>query len=213
MLVEAVDVNPYENEQLLNMPDGILRPGGFELTKRLVRHAKLMSDARILDIGCGLGSSAAFLARVGFDVVGIDKSRSLIGQGRKRFPKLCLIESSAEKMPFEDDSFDAALIECSLSMMDVDVVLKNIMRILRPHGQLLMSDVFFRTEDEFRFLLRRHGFELVLFEDKTIVFEEFVAQLIMSTGSLDTLFDCGQWMEIKKAKPRYCLAIARKRIG
>jgi len=205
--------NPYENAGLQNMPDMLLRPGGLEMTKQLIWLAKLKPGARILDLGCGFGGSAAFLSNLGFNVVGIDKSRALIKRGRELFPELRLFEGNAENIPLEGERFDAALLECSLSLMDVDSVLPEVSDILHPNGLLLISDVFYRTEEEYYRLLRPFGFEVTHFEDKTEFFGGFIAQLIMSTGSLDTLFDCEQWEEIKKSKPRYCLAVARKRNG
>ena len=193
------------------MPDGILRPGGFELTEQLVRLAKLKPGARILDVGCGFGGSVAYLSSLGYRVTGIDISEALLEHGRELYPDHRLFVSNAEYMPFEDETFDALLFECSLSLMDMDAVLTEALCILRPSGKLLISDVFYHSAEEFGKLLRLYGFEVTRIKDKTNVFEEFVAQLIMSTGSVDVLFDCEQWEEIKMAKPRYCLAIARKK--
>jgi len=213
MPAEAIKTDTYENEGLLNMPDGILHPGGYKLTERLLELAMLVPDARILDVGCGFGSSVAFLQKLGFAASGVDKSRTLLEHGRNRFPNLRLVESSAENMPFEDESFDAVFFECSLSLMDVSETLTEVLRILRPNGTLLISDVFFQNEQEFGEVLLNKGFMLTHFEDMSVVFEEFIAQVIMSTGSHNTLFDCEQWAEIIKAKPKYCLAIARQRNG
>ena len=215
-------MNPYKSEKLQNMPECAMRPGGIELTRRLITLAGLKPGARILDVGCGLGDSAAFLTGFGFDAVGVDSSRALTMRGRELFPGLYLIESEAENLPFGDSDFDAVLFECSLSLMDAPAALAEAARVMRLDGRLLVSDVFssvsgdytagicLRTRREFERLLLQSGFELYHFENMTNALESYAAQLIMSTGSMDAIFDCDQWAEIKKAKPEYCLAVARR---
>ena len=193
------------------MPDGLLRPGSLELTLQLIKHAKLKPGARVLDVGCGLGCSVAYLSSLGYRATGIDKSVALVERGRELCPNIRLIAANAEDMPFEDETFDALLFECSLSLMDMDAVLTETLCLLRPGGKLLISDVFCQSAEEFGDLLRIYGFEVTMFSDKSVVLDEFIAQVIMSTGSVDTLIDCEQWAEAKKVNPRYCLVVARKK--
>ena len=72
------------------------------------------SGARLLDIGCGLGREAFPLSDLGYDVVGIDISREVISQVRQlsaeKGYKIPFILYDGKKLPFPDDSFDAALI-------------------------------------------------------------------------------------------------------
>ena len=205
-------MNVYESERLIDMPDGLLRPGGFELTERLVSLARLSPGARILDVGCGIGSASDYLAGLGFEAVGVDISDVLTGRGRKLYPHIHIVTADAEKdLPFDDNSFDAVLFECSLSLMDAPAALKEAQRVMKQDGKLLISDVF---DKEGRLMCLTSGkkhkpfpFGFLHFEDRTDVFESFVAELIMNTGGVDALFDCTQWEKIKKEKPRYCLAV------
>ncbi len=121
-----------------------LHPGGLAGTRDLLRSARLEPGARLLDVGCGLGASAGVAAdQFGLDVTGVDASApvieraaSLAGDARVRWSMAAL-----PHLPFADDSFDAVLSECVLSTVDRPAALREIARILRPGGALLLSDV------------------------------------------------------------------------
>lgn len=69
--------------------EGYLSPGGEEGTERLARLAAPTIDARILDVGCGLGGAALWLAtEFGCSVTAFRKHRIGGGQFRARKPSL-----------------------------------------------------------------------------------------------------------------------------
>ena len=72
------------------------------------------SDARILDVGCGLGREAFALSDLGYDVVGIDVSKEVISQVKQlsadKGYSIPFHECDGEHLPFPDDSFDVVLI-------------------------------------------------------------------------------------------------------
>ena len=52
----------------------------------------------------------------------------------------------AEQLPFAAESFDIALCECSLCLFDnMNTALQQIHRVLRPGGQIGISDFFLNT--------------------------------------------------------------------
>jgi ubiquinone/menaquinone biosynthesis C-methylase UbiE len=64
-------------------------------------------EGRCLDLGCGTGLPTAAVADLGWSVVGVDVSSDLLGVARRR--GLEVLEASAEALPFDDASFDAAI--------------------------------------------------------------------------------------------------------
>jgi cyclopropane fatty-acyl-phospholipid synthase-like methyltransferase len=61
----------------------VLHPGGFEATDRLAKLCHINRDTRVLDIACGKGTSAVYLAKkYGCKVEGIDSDKNLITQAR-----------------------------------------------------------------------------------------------------------------------------------
>lgn len=114
--------------------------------------------ARILDYGCGYGRLTAQLKEAGYgDVHGADPSRALIERGRREHPQLPLRHFEKLPLPFEDGSFDAALLFVILGVVAEDAdrraVLAELARLVRPSGVLYLSDVPLQ-EDEHH--LRRY---------------------------------------------------------
>ena len=218
-------MNLYEDERLADMPDGALRPGGLGLTRELIRLSGLAPGSSVLDVGCGFGRSAGFLASVGYDVTGIDISEKLIKQASERFPEVRFSTADAAKMPFEASRFDAVIFECVLSLIDTHSALREARRVLRPGGVLLVSDVFsgidghraeakyFLEPSDFNGQLVNLDFEVSAAEDRTGVLRDFYAQLIMSTGSADSILRCDERAAIKRIKPRYLLMTCHRVTG
>ncbi len=220
--------------------DGVLHPGGLELTKRLVDYCSFAPSEKILDLGCGIGTTVEYLTDVyGLDVIGVDLSRESIETGKKRNPHLQLIEGSGEKLPFRDCSLKGVIAECSLSVMQyADEVLKEINRVLEMEGKLGINDLYIRERKEKNSpacnsqkancltgaleysqlvrVLENNGFQIIRWEDHSPRLKEFVARYIMEYGSLKDFFQCRQ--EVKGQalggkthnKMGYFLLVAKK---
>ena len=74
---------------------------------------------RILDIGCGTGTSLEPLLNKGLNLTGIDPSLYMLDIASKKFKtKVDLHRGSAEDLPFEDNEFDSAFFFTSLEFTD-----------------------------------------------------------------------------------------------
>jgi ubiquinone/menaquinone biosynthesis C-methylase UbiE len=100
--------------------------------------AERAPGARALEYGCGTGSYAFFLARHGAQVTGIDISEIAIEQARARAREEGLsIEfrvMNAERLEFEDDSFD---LICGMSIihhLDLRTAFAELARTMKPNG-------------------------------------------------------------------------------
>ncbi len=92
---------------------------------------------RILDLGCGKGRFAAHLAEGGAEVVGLDLSAAMLG----RAEGVARVLGSARRLPFGPATFDAVVaIEVLEHVGDVDPVLLEARRVLRPGGRLAIVD-------------------------------------------------------------------------
>ncbi|MGE6629726.1 class I SAM-dependent methyltransferase [Bacillus sp. NPDC077027] len=119
-------------------------PGGFELTKTLIEHAKLSPKQRILDVGCGTGQTAAYLGNLGFQVEAIDVHPLMVEKANHRFQledlPLKAIESSIEKTHFKNDTFSTIISESVLSFTNIPRALAEMKRLLSPGGKLLANE-------------------------------------------------------------------------
>jgi SAM-dependent methyltransferase len=88
---------------------------------------------RCLDLGCGTGVAAVAVAELGWAVIGVDVSSDLLGAARAR--GLEVLEASADALPFEDASFDAALsVWTHTDIDDFGVAVAEVARVLRPRA-------------------------------------------------------------------------------
>lgn len=92
--------------------------GGIGATQELVKICHIDKGQYILDVGCGVGVTACYLAKkYGCRVVGIDISEGMIEKSKKRAKKEGLenlVEfrvADAQELPFEIDLFDAVITE------------------------------------------------------------------------------------------------------
>lgn len=95
-----------------------------------------------LDAACGSGRYAEFLARRGYQVIGVDSSPDMLALARQRVPAGEFHLAPLEQLPLPDDSVDA--IVCALALVHVphlQPVLAEFGRVLRPGGDLVISDV------------------------------------------------------------------------
>src|SRR6266536_1123461 len=122
----------------------------------------------MLDVGCGTGYFARLLARaVGPDglVVGIDPSPEMIAYathkaGRARNCQCRL--GTAESLDFPADYFDAVVSSLMIHHLPEDLrvpALREMGRVLRPSGTLLVAEAQVPRHGLLRLLARLHSFD------------------------------------------------------
>ncbi|MET4098114.1 SAM-dependent methyltransferase [Agrococcus sp. UYP10] len=132
-----------------------------------------LRGADVLEVGCGRGGGASFIARYRAPraTIGLDLSRRAVALCRRhrRAPGLSFVEGDALALPFPDDAFDAVVnVESSHCYSSMDDFLAEVHRVLRPGGSLLFADL--RPAREMAALRRRLGegpLELVDLDDIT----------------------------------------------
>ena len=101
---------------------------------------------RVVDFGCGSGANTALLAGRGAHVWGIDISEDLLRLGQRRLAisgragEATFIAGSAHDMPFPDDSIDVVFGIAILHHLDLDLVSKEVRRVLKPGGRAIFQE-------------------------------------------------------------------------
>jgi demethylmenaquinone methyltransferase/2-methoxy-6-polyprenyl-1,4-benzoquinol methylase len=110
------------------------------------RHAVLRAvgvgaGERVLDVAAGTGASAEPFAQVGASVVCCDFSLGMLRHGRARRRSLSFVAGDASRLPFTTDAFDAVTMSFGLrNVREVDTVLRELRRVTRPGGRLVVCE-------------------------------------------------------------------------
>ena len=100
---------------------------------------------RVLDVATGTGLVArALVRRYGCSVVGLDQSEEMLGRARALVgPDVELVQGEAERLPFEDASFDALTFTYLLRYVDDPAAtLRELARVVRPGGRIAMLEFY-----------------------------------------------------------------------
>ena len=117
------------------------------MTQRALTMCDFPTGAPLLDVGCGVGATVAYLGRRhGFRAVGVDASADLVREGREINNDADLVLAGAQQLPFPDREFAGVFCECMLSIVsDPGLVLSEIHRVLKPGGRLVLTDLYARN--------------------------------------------------------------------
>jgi len=126
---------------------------GKESTIEIANLAQLQPHHNVLDVGCGLGGSARYIAnQYGCSVVGIDLTDEYIDVANKltEFVKLTdkvsFKQGSALELPFPSENFDIVWTEhTQMNIADKGKFYSELSRVLKPKGRLVFHDVFLGT--------------------------------------------------------------------
>ena len=117
--------------------DGFMGRYSRLLSGQLADLASVRRGQRALDVGCGTGAlTDELVARLGPDAVAaVDPSRSFVAATRARHPGVDVRQAPAERLPFPDGAFDAALAQLVVHFMPDPVAgLVEMRRVARPDG-------------------------------------------------------------------------------
>jgi D-alanine-D-alanine ligase len=126
--------------------DDVITKNEIELFKTILG---LKNGDSLLDLACGQGRHLIELGQCGeFNLFGIDRSRYLIQRGksasRKKGLSINFKEGDARKLPYSTDTFDfVTILGNSFGYFETSEddlkILKEVFRILKPNGKLLMD--------------------------------------------------------------------------
>lgn len=105
------------------------------LAKVFVSFAGAGAGEKVLDVGSGPGALTAQLLSLGAEVTAIDPSPPFVDAIRARFPDIDVRRGTAEELPYDAGTFDAALAQLVVHFMtDPVVALRQMARVTRPGG-------------------------------------------------------------------------------
>src|SRR5262249_14785203 len=120
-----------------------MRESGEDLVKRI----GITKGLKVLDLGCGDGTTALPAAKLGADVQGVDIARNLVEAGNRRaaeagLTNLTFREGDATNLqPIPDGEFDlvVSIFGAMFAPKPFDVA-KEMVRVTRPGGRIVMGN-------------------------------------------------------------------------
>jgi len=147
--------------------------------------ALLPENAKILDVGCGVGVDAHYMMSEGFQVTGIDLSKEMITLAEQKYPQIDFRNQDIRELDYREMTFDGIVASYSLIHIpkkDILELLKNFYLLLKHNGKIYISlqggisgEIYVRepfkpdeelflnivTFQEIKKLLRKAGFSIV----------------------------------------------------
>jgi SAM-dependent methyltransferase len=146
--VDALD--PYMLMAVLGKK--VIHPGGRRSTEELLQRAEIRAEHRVLDVGCGVGTTAITIARrFGAQVTALDISPLMLDRARANVQTAGLSERIAVEqgdilaLPFPDNSFDRVIAEAVTMFVDRPRAARELVRVCRPGGRVLATEFLWRT--------------------------------------------------------------------
>lgn len=147
---EVARLDPYQLMAALGKR--VVHPGGVASTDELFVRADLRPGSRVLDIGCGPGTTAVRLARDhGAQVTAVDFDPRMVARAKAAVEQAGLEDAvavqlaDAHSLPFPEGAFDRVLLEAVVMFTDRERVVAEALRVTAPGGVVLDHEFIWAT--------------------------------------------------------------------
>lgn len=203
----------------------------LEHVHRYVVAAQLCKDRDVVDMACGEGYGAAMLAETARSVVGVDISGEAIGHASEKYgkPNLSFVVSDVRALDLPDACCDMVVsFETIEHVGEQEKMLREIRRVLRPDGVLVMSSpnrpVYAKDSEPNAFHVKELDFDeldallskffgCARYYGQKVQMGSLVQPMAGGRASCRAWFDDGETVRSKHGKvvpPEYFIAICGK---
>lgn len=145
--IEALD--PYKF--MATIGKRVIHPGGRTSTEALLERAQITDESRVLDVGCGVGTTAIEIARrYGATVTAGDISPLMLDRARANVRaagvahRVAVDEADILTLPYPDSCFDVVVAEAVTMFVDRERAATELARVTKPGGRVLATEFCWR---------------------------------------------------------------------
>jgi SAM-dependent methyltransferase len=147
---EVSDLDPYKFMAVIGKR--VIHPGGRASTEALLRQAQITGSARVLDVGCGVATTAIEIARrhrarvTAADIAPLMLEHARANTQAAGVDDLVTVTSAdILALPFDDAAFDVVIAEAVTMFTDRPKAAAELARVTRPGGRVLATEFCWRT--------------------------------------------------------------------
>jgi SAM-dependent methyltransferase len=129
----------------------VIHPGGRRSTEALLQRAGIAAGQRVLDVGCGVGTTAIEIARrFGANVTAVDISPLMLERTRANVrhahldEKVTVEHGDILALTFPDDTFDHVIAEAVTMFVDRPRAARELVRVCKSGGTVLTTEFLWR---------------------------------------------------------------------
>ena len=154
-VAQTIQIIPMETQQVINPNKALWEKGDFtriastmrESGESLAGQFNIRRGLKVLDVGCGDGTTAIPMAKLGAEVLGVDIARNLVEAGNERVkregvPNCKFQEGDATNLfELQDQSFDlvVSIFGVMFAPRPMDVA-KELVRVTKPGGRIIIGN-------------------------------------------------------------------------
>jgi ubiquinone/menaquinone biosynthesis C-methylase UbiE len=168
----------------------VIRPGGRGSSETIFRMADFQADHNVLDIGCGVGTTAIEItSRFGCHVTAVDIDNRMIEYARNNIrragvaDRITLKQCDIQALPFAHSVFDVVTIEAvSMFTRDQQASIQEAVRVCRPGGYVFDHEFVWAKPPPTNL---RHVFDAMVCPGMSFETEREWSELYQSAGQED----------------------------
>jgi ubiquinone/menaquinone biosynthesis C-methylase UbiE len=154
----------YTEEYFLNACEGyeeFVESQGERLSRRLSEafaYAEVKPGMKVLDVGCGRGEILRHVTKLGARAYGVDYAEVAVKLSREATrdepTPIGVYRTDAKRLPYPDGTFDRILmfdVVEHLFPWELDASLKDIQRVLKPQGMIVVHTAPNRWYDQYAY--------------------------------------------------------------
>jgi SAM-dependent methyltransferase len=152
MKLAAADIaklDPYKF--MATIGKRVIHPGGRASTDELLARANITADSRVLDVGCGVATTAVEIARrhqaqvTAVDIAPLMLERAQANVAAAHLAdRVSVAPGDILELNFADDTFDVVIAEAVTMFVDRHRAAAELARVTRPGGKVLATEFFWR---------------------------------------------------------------------